>query len=238
MDDPGPQVVVKWFAHCFEELIEAAIAVEPVIPQVILVQANAADEANGSPRKSDEIAGSGIKGGKLVDPPCDDGQDQTTTGSRVALMELIDKTLILWLSGLVGADGQDGTLLYFQAKLFQLRGTDPELGVQQGGLGGVVQLAICDTLGDVGGQGSERVGEVDADKGEGPGEQEAVARGVGCGLAVGGVGVHVVQTRIEVGEHCWEVPVADQVRGAGSVQASGHGLEVRVVAQVLVHVVG
>lgn len=48
--------------------------------------------------------------------------------------------------------------------------------------------------------------------------------------------LHVFQTLVEVREHVGELFGAYKVGGTGSVQSAGHGFEVGVVLEVVVHV--
>lgn len=50
--------------------------------------------------------------------------------------------------------------------------------------------------------------------------------------------LHVVQALVEVGEHFGKLFGTHKVGSTGSIQPAGHGLEVSIVLEVVVHVIG
>ena len=50
--------------------------------------------------------------------------------------------------------------------------------------------------------------------------------------------LHVLEALVEIGEHVGKLICADKVGSARSIQPTGHGLEVGVVLEIVVHVVG
>lgn len=50
--------------------------------------------------------------------------------------------------------------------------------------------------------------------------------------------LHVLQALVEIGEHFRKLFCADEVGSTGSIQPAGHGFEIGVVLEVVVHVLG
>lgn len=145
--------------------------------------------------------------------------------------------MVLGFSARLSAGGHHGSLLDFQAHGLELGCAYTELGIQQGRRCSVVQLSVRYAFGYIGGDLAECVGEVYTYQRQGAGQQQAVPGAICLRFAVVRVGLHVFETAVQVGQHIGELVPSHDVGGSWRIEPLGHGLEIEIVAQVLLHVV-
>lgn len=159
-------MVVKGFTDVVQEVVETIFAFEPLAPELELVRGDPSDISDAGTRKGDEILSGAWSHGDLSDPFPDQRHDQLSSRGSVALVQFIHQTLILRLRSSLGTGGEHCSSLNLESDVFQVTGADPELGVEQGGHGRVVQLPIGDPLRYVRRDLAKSGDEMNTDQGE------------------------------------------------------------------------